>query len=939
MSGLTFKGNITSNVGEYLPAPYIDQVVVEGEGTFRFKYSVFLQEKIDQDVNDGGNVITATEAYQAAMEKNVYVYRAYFYNMADTGFYAGIINKEINPLALIALSASSYIDASRTGPGRMQWSNSGLPNYSTEKIYDESGNPIQKYFAEVSNRLKNWTSEPGDPQYPNGWAEVDSLQVITFSSTVNVDDLPVTEADINIPLLNTQVSDISYEKVFENGELMDRYQSEYVDDNSVIFNDTPIIGIDSAVYVPSVMTHEQIVANFQDLLSQYSGEYEKERGNVKLKRMMDKISFILEVYGDEADLLSQLDMLRKVFPDKTPAKPLGKFYKSFRQRISNVNKAIKRGAPLKREIVYNSKIVDLRAIATGDVVTLGYDDAPVGENYIYKDWGVSLMEVDMGASSTTEYDVAAGHFFFDYEKALRRTSNIAAVYDVNKLEKWGVHIPYNHFEVKVVNANRTGYVSAVDEDTSVNVLSATDENIDIGCVFEEGAHFPTTEYCYVTENGTGDYVIVEPEYTRVSDTDSGLVDPVTNIAPVYGFFDTPYGPPGPESTNWIGGGYLTSLVLRHYVNPTNVQFSTIGNYRTMCYELLDYQKDSIASDYAVTVSINDNTLDVINALTESCRDAYGLLEEYSDFVEHACSFNEDIGTFNNFFSEAMLAEYPDPTKAPWYVAPVHYLMHLDLIYDTYGGDSDEIVKAAQAISQQISPVVGTKAALEDFQSAFEDFIGDVYGSTGDSPSGLIGDYINSIEGKVDVSFATTLAIPGRTAATAISTYESCTSDSNCTVEGFTCQGGWCKFAGEETAVGGGCIDDTSFMEDFEDELRRYFAGEAEYAFLKDSLGGVVQANYITIRALLKSKTIKWASAQACTLDPDEDGSNVAMEYVESLSSVCATNWEFLAYMAYLESGGLDPYTEESLLSAAAGDSPVKTWAEYVSDIMFKCTLD
>ena len=42
MSGLTFKGNITSNVGEYLPAPYIDQVVVEGEDTFRFKYSVFF---------------------------------------------------------------------------------------------------------------------------------------------------------------------------------------------------------------------------------------------------------------------------------------------------------------------------------------------------------------------------------------------------------------------------------------------------------------------------------------------------------------------------------------------------------------------------------------------------------------------------------------------------------------------------------------------------------------------------------------------------------------------------------------------------------------------------------------------------------------------------------------------------------------------------------
>jgi len=794
MSGLTLKGNITSNVGEYLPAPYIDQIVVEGEQTLRVRNSIFLQEKIGQDVNDGGNVVTATDAYQTAIANNIHVYCIYFFNMADTGFYEGIVNKEINPLALLALSASSYADASRTGtdpaawgPGRIHRASANIVFESDklETTYDENGNPVQKYSAETLKRLKNYSSEP--PLWPNGWNEVNSFEVISFTSTIDVNDLPETEADINIPLLNAQVSDISHEKVFEKGRLMDRYRSEYVDDSSVIFNDTPIIGIDSAVYIPSVMTHEQIVANFQDLLSQYSGEYTKERGNVKLKRMMDKISFILEVYGDDADLLSQLDMLRKVFPDKTPSTPLGKFYKRFRQRISNINKAIKRGPGLRREIVYNSKIVDLRSVAEGTTVTVTYDASPLGENYIYKDWGASLMEVDMGPF-TSDYEVAAGHFFFDYEKALRHTSNIAAIYDVSKLEKWGVHIPYKHFEVKAVNANRTGYASSIVEETGEVIISATDENIDIGCIFEEGAHFPTTEYCYVIENAgiEGEHVIVLPE--RVTETyDPGDGSEVTE----YGFYDTPYGPPGPDSIKWNEGGYITSLVLRYYVNPTNIQFSTIDNYRMMCYELLDYQKDSIASDYAVTVSINDNTLDVVDALIEACTDAYALLEEYAGFVDHACSFNEDIGVFNSFFTEAMLAEYPDPTKAPWYVAPAHYLMHLDLIYNTYGGDSDEIVKVAQGLSQQISPAVGTKTALEDFQSTFKDFIDSVYGD-----SGTITATIETVKEKVEASFATTLAIPGRTSAHAVTTFESCVTDDDC-IGGFTCQGGLCKFLGAE----------------------------------------------------------------------------------------------------------------------------------------------
>jgi len=223
----------------------------------------------------------------------------------------------------------------------------------------------------------------------------------------------------------------------------------------------------------------------------------------------------------------------------------------------------------------------------------------------------------------------------------------------------------------------------------------------------------------------------------------------------------------------------------------------------MCYELLDYQKDSSATEYTVDISINDSTLDVIEAFVQSASDAYALLTEYKDYADHLCSFNVDIGVFNSFFSEAMLTQYPDPTTAPWYAAPVNYLLHLDLIYDTYGGDIDKITKAAEEISQQISPTVGTKEAIEDFRSVFEDFISNVYGD-GSRVAELVDLYDD--RGTLFVQFETTLAIPGRTATTAASTYE-CREDRACD-DGYTCEEGWCKSAGTEEELAK-CVNELS----------------------------------------------------------------------------------------------------------------------------------
>jgi len=803
MSGLTLKGDMTSNTGEYLPAPYIDHITVAGPVSeyasadqIEVKYSIFLQEKVDQDVNVAGSTVTATDAYKTAIIDNMHTYLVMFWNMDDTDFYEDIVNNKINPLALMALSGSTYDDAS--GAGMIEWIY-GNSMESPETLHDENGNPTHKYVS-------TWNSYLGDLG-PANWGEVNSLQIISFTSTIDVDNLPDTEADINVPLLNTQLGDISHEKVFENGKLVYRYQAEYVDENGTIYNDIPLIAIDSLAYKPNEATHEKIVTNFQDLLNQYSGEYEKKRGNAKLKRMMDKISFILEVYGEEADLLVQLDTLRKIFPDKTPAKPIGKFYKSFSQRISNTNKVIKRGSSLGRKVVYNSKIIDLRPAPAGAGFVPNYDEDPEGNgsNYIYyNEDGFSNMSLSGEPvdyfGTTNVLNVFFGHFFFDYEKALRRTSNLSAVFDVNKLEKFNIRVPYKYFQVKKVYVERIGWEVTYTDDTNqfVDAINPGWEHIiigmyahtdDSGLADGSPSSYPFPDFSYVNDKATNagsefGYVIVEPEGYTWNETDDN--DPYYN----YGFWGTPYGPPAESATDWASGGYISSLVLRAYNNPTSAEFSTIENYRLMCFELLDYQYFSNAYEYLVRVEITDNTINVIEELAGFLVAAQESFEKYAEYADHLCSFNEDIGIFNNFFSEAMLAEYPDSTTAPWYTAPAAYLLHLDLIYDTYGGDIEQITEAARQISEQINPVNGTKTALENFRATLADFIDTVYASTGGTLD-LIGDG----EADHEILYASRFPIPDRTSEASELAQQACFVDTDCD-ELWECKDYLCDYVGE-----------------------------------------------------------------------------------------------------------------------------------------------
>jgi hypothetical protein len=177
----------------------------------------------------------------------------------------------------------------------------------------------------------------------------------------------------------------------------------------------------------------------------------------------------------------------------------------------------------------------------------------------------------------------------------------------------------------------------------------------------------------------------------------------------------------------IENGYLTSTTLRPFVNVGEPLSSTIDNYRLMCFDLLDYQKNSSASEYTFKIYMKDQTSEVLVELINTFTEAYDALVEYTALCVEQCSFNSDTGQFNDFFRENIVAYYEDDIEnAPWIRVPFIFSLHRDLHYDTFGGDLEKIKKAAMMMSQQIDPAQGSLEGVETVTEAMKTFAETIY---------------------------------------------------------------------------------------------------------------------------------------------------------------------------------------------------------------------
>lgn len=676
MSGLVFKGDVVYSTGEYLPAPYINKIFVKEEG-LEIESFIFLDDYNDVDLMDSDKNITNSKSEY----KNKVLGELNYYVLLMEGFspdiYKSIIDRNINPIVFYH-KYFEEIDKDSEGYDGTAISLGLLEVTDDEEVdfFDETGNRITAYLNKIST-----VAYP--PKETAGTFEKINY-VFYFSSTFDYfsESEELEREDFNSTLFDLQFGDVSYEEVYRDGTLFVQDTIKFFDAAGDLYEKVPLQSIESEIYKLNLITHDDIKRDIETLLNDYSAEYNSDAGNFDLKNVMNAIYLTLEVHGNSYDIVRRLEDIRKSFPNKTPIATVGKLYKRFSQRLYNINKTLVESERLFKKISYNTKIVNL--LEEGDLEPFS-PSSDETSTCLYSDWQCAQTSFNPPDNSNI---CITGYFFFDYEKALRTRSQISQFLNVNRLESFGIHIPYENFQIENASIQR-------DSNTTIT------------------ADFASDSFPYVNSNSYGDDCLI----TIDSEFKENMVDSL-------------YGSDDGVDEMTASNGYITSLVNRSYTGIYD-SVSDIPDYRMICFEFLEYLNEIVSpgASYEVNLTVTDSSSQIISTMKMAAESYLQQIKDYLELANTECVFNNNLGRFNEFFLEGALAVYAsEPESAPWYTAAVSYALHLDIFYDKYGGDIDKIQNAAKEITAAINPKDGTIDAIDNFATNYANMIDAIYGS-------------------------------------------------------------------------------------------------------------------------------------------------------------------------------------------------------------------
>ena len=701
MSRLILKGETVKNFGEFLPAPHIERVYV-------------YDEKITVELSLMLTIVEGQD--EEALLERLSELTVNLYLTTGTSRPESLLDKDWHVYTFIALTEmfADFDDGDYAIIDFSEFESIG------EYLYDTSGNKVIKLITTVeTTSAEDYSAGSFGMLILNAIADGDEseLTLFAFSSMAGPELLDaVTMVSNNRLLADQNTSDVAYETIFEDGEIIGQPEMIWMTTPArQPFDGIPLQAIASAkYYTPDHITHKEITESFNELLEEVENSAKLD---TVLESVTDSVSYVLEIYGTAPDLLPRLDVLRKAWPDKSSATHTGRLYKRFKGKLHKANLAVARGTLLHKELVLNPKIIDARepdyeAFEAGEIVELEDNE------YLYEDWKIDINAFTSDAAAEIDSDYVSGYvadmlqvhgfFYFDYEKLMNKASNITAFFNPTKInEHYGTGLLNSYLTAERISIKR------MDTDDNLIILMLTDL-----------ASNPTSEYTIFGQGGT----------TGVR----SVVDTIQEIAP-----DT-----------WSAGDTLYS-----YCALRNFAFADgeVDTYRLMCFEFQDlldnpYDYDDAItalaeglgpSDwyYDVTLSVTDNTHEVVKSLTSSYYSYYtGSLQDYYDLASEYCSYNDVDGKYNKFYIDAAMAAYADNMEeAPWTRLPTVYYIHNDLLFNTFGGDTALIIDAAKKMSDQINPYAGNLERLENFKEKFESLYDNYYGS-GDIPTMMEAEY-------------------------------------------------------------------------------------------------------------------------------------------------------------------------------------------------------
>jgi len=699
MSRLILTGDTNANFGKLIPTPYISQIYVntndDGIGEIDAVIDIYVRSS---EYSDDITLINQIKNFR------------FYWHVATT-------NKDHNSGTWQDWSIDDLIDQKYSiwsifGPGPDDdndytgW-NGGAPstpeagyftiaNLTTEDvidyevIYDDEGNRVLKFVYSSLSRggtvtLEKESERLGHNMKLDGSGETGDIYLFAWCLPVEpVGDLsgePDSDYDDNWGrLLDLQTGDIAYELIWTDEAPATTDEVTWVDGDGNAYEGTPLQSISSQYYSVDRITHADIVSSFQDILDAYESLAEDDDS---LQDMLDQVSYVLAIYALKADLLSQLNLVRRVFPSKSSVTNVGQFYINYRDAIYNTNTVVETGTILTKKEVTNAKVIDNRDVSLTWVETPDDSDLTVdrGEtSYTNYNFVSNLTIGKEKVAADTPYGYAFcnyGYVFFDYNRALYESAAIGEYLDMGILiGVLGMDMFKSYFPL-----TKTILYRYSKESTSPYVSKMTTE-------YEDGCN-PTN----IESETLTDYTDHCLPYVTGTDTDGD------------------------------------DCVAYSFVLLRNFEFASEGwwdDYPMMCFEIQEFIGGAFGvgieeDEYNIkfTVDIEDSTLSLISDLISSYADAIDGLTEYVATATADCVFSTLDDMWVDSFIEEMHTTYDDDIgNAPWIYYPVFYAIHKELLTKEHGGDLTAVQMEAQDISAKINPDTGTLAELETFFDAF-----------------------------------------------------------------------------------------------------------------------------------------------------------------------------------------------------------------------------
>ena len=523
-------------------------------------------------------------------------------------------------------------------------------------------------FGDISQNLNN-----GD--YNDNIYDSDDRQIIKATATFSITEISpsdIESGNLYLYMFSTlssrgdmsinglgylTTSNFAYEKVFSpNLNVLKEELPIYLTTEGEKYGQVPLLGLDRRFYQNRTVTRSQIISKVRSLVSRFNGS-----SNSALQQNIDNINLVLSTEANSENLLVELDKVRRSFTSKTNNNPIGNLYAAYSILLQNINSSFPRTERLNKQKYLTGKVIDMRAGLTSG---LSIPEPSDSSDYIPSDFFLIHRERLSTDNASEDLGVNKGNFFIRYEDMLKKESDIFKIISQEKFYEIATDRSFNDLRrVLFSYFNLTQVVIYKDKgDTplsSAGVSYLTGfEALPFGSVANEGVSSTLTHQ---------NFSFTEPE----------------------------------------------EVTLCYYFDDRD-SFSAIEEVQ----EIEDF--GGVTFDYEIRCKLEDNTYDFVEYLIQKYTDIFNSFEEYKQYANELCSYNNIDNRFNNFFTKNIRDEYPSDDY-PWEQAPAIYSIMVYLLTDQFVS-YNETKTFCKNKSANINPEEGSLSQLNTFYDQMQSLL-------------------------------------------------------------------------------------------------------------------------------------------------------------------------------------------------------------------------